>query len=249
MARRFSIISGLVLILSVFSIWDSGRAQVVSPGPIMRTIAGGGTTGGGLPIFDDFNRADSATLGGNWTEAKGDTAIFSNTARLVTGGFVDNLNVNSTSLGAVNGYSKITIIAQTVGLDFPCFIFRYTDSSSPFYILSWDLSAGCSWQRFANVAGSGVEIAAGDAGNISVGQSIGITWTGTGTGTEIRIWTNPTAAAPTSVSSWDGGSDPADLTFTTDPGTPVDTGQLVGFGGQQNTADTVRLDDFRANAL
>lgn len=220
----------------------------------VKTIVGvDNTSGGGLGSFsDNFTRADADALGtasggGTWTEANGDTDIFSNTARCSTGSFTSNINVNSTSLGSLSGYIKMTLVA---GLDYSYFVFRYTDASSPFYVLQIDSIAACYWLRFATAAdGSPATITNGDAGTISAGDAAGITWDGTGTGTVIRIWLRPTANAPTSVSSWDGGSDPADLEFNTDPASAVNVGQLCGFGGGQASADTLRFDNFFAGGI
>lgn len=218
---------------------------------VARKNAGGGPPGP-ASYSDDFTRGDSDTLGtasggGTWTEAAGDTDIFSNTARCSTGGFANNFNFNSTNLGSLSGYIKVTLVA---GLDYSYLAFRVTDGSSPFYVLQIDSVAACYWLRYASAAdGSPAEITNGDAGTISAGDAVGITWTGTGTGTVVSIWLRPTADSPTSVSSWDGGSDPADLVFNTDPASPVDTGQLSGFGGGQGSADTLRFAAFFSGGI
>lgn len=66
-------------------------------------------------------------------------------------------------------------------------------------------------------------------GGIANNDTFGVTITGTGNGTIVRVWKNPTGL-PVSPSNWDGDVTP-DITFTNDPASPIDTGLYIGFAG------------------
>lgn len=59
---------------------------------------------------------------------------------------------------------------------------------------------------------------------------MGVTISGTGTGTTAKIWKNPTNNTPVDADNWDSGSDPSDASLTASGGTYYDTGQYVGVG-------------------
>jgi hypothetical protein len=215
----------------------------------IKSINGLDATSSGATISDDFNRANSDTLGTGWTEHAGDTDIFSNTARFATGSFAKCLNTHSTSLGSDSGYCKMTLVTTPSG-GFPGFVFRFTDASSPYYSLDFDVgSNGIYWSYYPNVAGSGTDIGSDPTAAFTDGMTVGITWEGTGNSTVLRVWFDPSANAPTSVSSWDGASDPADYSMTDDPGTAVNSGTLVGIECFQSDADSTQVDDFYAGPL
>jgi hypothetical protein len=74
---------------------------------------------------------------------------------------------------------------------------------------------------------------------------IGITLTGTGNDTTIRIWRGVTADIPDSETSWDSDITPT-VTLTANPVTPVDTGTKVGLGAYStNRCDDLFFGDFR----
>lgn len=202
----------------------------------VKTIDGLDNTsgGGGVNVSDDFNRANSASLGANWTEAAGDTSIVSNTAETQTGGFGEVVNIYSaTSLNTVNQYIRFTVASGSSSV--PMAIFRYTNSASPFYSIQLDdINDLAEWIRHASIGGATTTIASTALTQSAASTTYGITMTGTGTSTEIRIWVNPTGNIPDSATSWGGDSTP-DVSFTTDPGSPVNTGNLVGFGGFTST--------------
>ena len=195
-------------------------------------------------VTDDFNRADSASLGGDWTEANGDAEIFSNTMRIVTGSFTNVFIPHNTALSGVDQYVKLQLGAD---VQYPIIMFRYTDASSPFYALYVDGNAGTvDWAHLPTASGSSttIEAAGSLGGNVANGgDTVSFTITGTGTSTTVRGWRNTTANAPTDAATWDGVG-PA-FTMVTDPGSPVNTGNQIGIGGTQGGAGSVlRYDNF-----
>lgn len=208
-----------------------------------RSPVGGGGGGSLAEFSDDFVRPDNASLGANWTEAAGDLDIFSDTLRCVTGGFAENVAIYSAEgLTTTSGYIRVT---RRDDGSFPSLIFRYTNSSSAFYYLSFS-NTNVSWNSRSAIGGSDTQIGSSVSITSGVGTVFAITWTGTGSGTEIRIWANPTGGSntPTSSSDWGGDVTP-DVTFTDDPGAnAVDSGAYVGLGGYQGSANTCRFEGF-----
>lgn len=200
-------------------------------------------------ITDNFDRADSASLGGDWTEANGDAEIFSNTLRIVTGGFTNVIIAHNTALAGVEQFCKVQLGAD---VQYPIVAFRYTDASSPFYVLFIDGNAGTvEWARLATASASSTTIEAGGSlgGNVAGGaDTCSFTITGTGTSTVVRGWRNTTANAPSDAATWDGVG-PA-FTMSADPASPVNTGNKVAIGGTQGGAGSVlRINNFWAGDI
>jgi hypothetical protein len=219
----------------------------------VKTVAGLDNTAGGGPaaFSDDFNRADSDSLGANWTEAAGDADIFSNSYRISTGSFGVVTSVYNTSTGSLTQYVLITMV--TAGTQYPWIVFRYTDASSPYYAFQLDGNNGnVSWYHYANAAASsGTQIGADVtlAGGAFSGQTLAMTITGTGAGTDIRLWKGVTGL-PSAADTWNGDNTPDASWLATDPaGNAVDSGMLVGIGGQQGSADANRMDNFFGGGL
>ena len=208
-----------------------------------RKASGGGGGGGAVNFSDDFNRADSTSIGSNWTEANGDFGISSNTLRLNSGSFVENMAIwSGNATPNAYQYLKATIVNDAGG--FISFLLRYENSSSPFYILYHDQNAGWEWYRYASVGGASTLIQSGDSGTFADGDSYGITIDGTGNSTVIRIWKNPTANTPVSASEWDSGDTTPELSLTNDPASPCDAGRYLGIGGSVSGASTAAFDNF-----
>lgn len=219
------------------------------------------TVGGGVPaaapsgaaFSDNFNRADNDSLGSNWTEAVGDADIASNALYFATGGWDPVLVSHNTSTNTVNQYVKISIPVanETYGQ----VVFRYTNSSTHFYTVAFNTPFSCEieWRHVAGSTGIGAENTIGtsvDMGSCSNGDSFGITITGTGDDTVVRVWHNPTANTPVSASEWDSGDTTPDASWTTNPGAnAVDTGNKVGFAGIQNSAGEITFDSFYAGDI
>jgi hypothetical protein len=212
-----------------------------------KTILGLDNTSGGSPaaFSDDFNRANGA-LGANWTVGDGAADVETNAWRMQTGSFGDVVSVFSgTPCNTANQYVKATFGSVTT--QYPALIFRYTDGSSPFYMFLFDGGNGeIQWYYYANVSSSGVQIGTPPtvAGGWNVGDEVGITLNGTGANTDVRIWKNCTGL-PSAADNWNGDTSPDATYLTTDPaGNAVDTGTLVGLGGQQSAANSCKFDDF-----
>lgn len=230
-------IKNIISILLCF-VWLTATHRAAAQGYYFARPA----AGGGLAAFsDNFDRANSTTLGANWTEDDPDLDIFSNTLRIVDGGFAQTYAFHTTSCSTVNQYGQIEIAAEG---GFPTMAFRYVNSSTEFYFMSFG-AITVNWNHAASLAGAQTQInAASGTIAMSAGTILSVTITGTGNSTVVRVWDDvPSGTTPTSASSWNGDTTP-DATFTDDPGNPVDTGFLIGIGGAQNTGNTERFDDF-----
>lgn len=199
--------------------------------------------GGGVNFSDDFVRPDSESLGPNWTEVVGNFDINSNAMRFRTASFAKQLAVYSgQATDTVDQYSKVAF-PTLLGSVYPEMAFRYTDSSTQFYSVQLlQAENQAKWQYYSSSAASSSTIATA-ALTVDSGDSFGITLEGTGTSTVVRIWRNPTGGIPDSATSWGGDATP-DVTFTTDPGTPVNTGNYIGVMGYQNAVNTIIVNAF-----
>jgi hypothetical protein len=217
----------------------------------VKTVAGlDNTSGGGPPFSYDFTGADLSA----WDSAKfttlsglGAPNIVSNQGNFPTGSF-SGMGVTYTggNTNTVNQYQRFTITFAS--LSFFQIIFRYTNSSSPFYVLEFDPTNGTFvWQRFANlaafIAGTGTDIQTDNTiAGWTNGDTVSCLVNGTTTSTEVNIWRNATGNAPTSAVLW-GGSAPG-ASMTNNPASPVDTGNVLGIAATQNTANSTKLDTW-----
>jgi hypothetical protein len=230
---RLAIIYTIIAALAGAQFWPS-------PGPGRAPYGGGG---GGLAAFsDDFNRADADALGANWTEISGDIDISGNAASATTGAYAYVFATYNSPVTTVNQYAYVIFPGGVV--EYPQILFRYTNSSSPFYHVEINCyNSITSFYSRSALAGTSTLISeVGTAGSACGGASYGITLTGTGASTVVRIWRNPTGSTPTSATDWGGDTTP-DYTHNTNPGAnAVDTGLTIGIGGQQNDPNTVKYD-------
>lgn len=203
-----------------------------------------------MAFSDDFNRANGDSLGANWTEATGDQDIVGNTMECLTFSFAENIAAyTGTSCGSVNQYVKVTLaITDHASARYPCIVFRYTAAASPMYkIFFWEDENQITFTRAANAADGGYETVQTITGvAIGVTDIIGATITGLGNSVEVRCWINPTGL-PNSATDWNGDTTP-DATFTTNPTTPIDTGNFVGLGMETGIA-TSAFDNFFGGGL
>ena len=228
-------------------LWVTGAAAfpVISRANRVMNLTGGGGGGGASAVNDDFNRG---SLGANWTVADGGAIIAGSTELNFTeGSFGENIIIYSagiTSDGA--GYVSFT---KRDGDTYPMIIFRYTNSTSPFYALEFDNSS-VNWVRRSQIGGTNSQVnASGGTGSFGDNQRIGMTYIGTGDSTIVRVWNIGTSRGlPTTADSWDGDSTP-EATFTDNPASPVNTGGYVGLGSYQGSANQAFMDDFRAGPL
>lgn len=193
-------------------------------------------------LSDDFNRTDSASLGASWTEAVDGTDIYSNTAMFVG---QDAINVHTTSCSDVNQYGKLSWTgASSTNSDQLRLYFRYTNSSSAFYSINFNLNGDTvSWLRHTGTSDLAGTSITSSAATIDDADTWGVTIDGTSTNTVVRCWKSPTGSAPNSATDWGGDTTP-DVTFTTDPASPVDTGNLIGFGIRSTNSYTVAADNW-----
>jgi hypothetical protein len=221
------------------ALWLPAAAAMGQQIVVVKKKAGGG----GLAAFsDDFNRADSDSLGANWTE-HGDMDILSNTLSVATTSYAWTFAIYATDVTTISQYAYVTFPA---GADeYPQVVFRFTNDSSPFYHVEVDGYIGLVkfFQR-SSLGGTSTQIGSDGStgGGAIAGQSYGFTITGTGASTAVRVWKNPTGTTPTSATNWGGDTTP-DAVWTTDPGgLAVNTGLKVGIGGQNGSANRVRFD-------
>lgn len=201
-------------------------------------------SGGGAPaaFSDNFDRADSADLGANWTQSAGAMAIFSNGLRQSTASYGRIFTIYNTPTTTVQQYIKVQFVND--GGEYPGIVLRYQDGSSGFYALYHDPSAVWEWSHYAGVGGSSTLIGTVDTGTFTDGDTYGITIAGVGASTVIRIWKNPTANTPVSATEWDSGDTTPEGTLADDPSSAADVGTLVGLTAAAGSANAVRLDSF-----
>jgi len=201
----------------------------------VKTINGVDNTGGGLASFsDDFIRADSDSLGSNWTEIAGDIDIVSNQANApATFDFSEKAAVyTGTACTTVDQYVKVTFPSSGAANTRPGIIVRFTNSSSPYYEIRFQMAGPGStinWYVMATAGGSETLVDFVSSFDDTLPGTVGLTVSGTGTSTVINLWNNPSANAPTSDSLWDGSGPTASLTGN--PASPVDTGNYAGIAG------------------
>ena len=198
----------------------------------------------GFQVSDDFNRADSGSLGSSWTEVEGDWEIDTNRLQPLSGTHAPNrLEYSGQNLSTINQYAAIKLSTWTGADSQATIIFRYTDNSSSYYRLFAGTEAGgVAWGLLGG--GEDDDIAAGSL-SFSSGDVFAATIEGRYNNTVIRIWKNPTATTPTSYNTW--GTNSPDLVLTnTSLVNSVETGNKVGLYSNFNNAGEVFLDDFYA---
>lgn len=196
-------------------------------------------------INDDFESADSLA---GWVVEQGAISETGGEMVVNTGGFVDNIAIHQTSVGSADQYVKFQF--GTSDRQYPIIVLRFTNDASEFYLLYVDGNNGqIDWYHFDSVGGTGTQLGTGTFGAAidGGGEAIGVTIEGTGTSTVLRFWRTLTADAPDSASSWDSGA--PDFSITTDPSNAVDTGNLVGLGATQGSADYNQYSEFWAGDL
>jgi hypothetical protein len=232
MAMRISLI--LLIAFTCYGQKAKGQTGLRSPA-FVASLAPRAAAGGGGAISDTFTGANGTSpTSGNWTEIAGNIEIQSNEANAPnTFDFTEKAAVYSgQSLSSVEQYIKVTFTANSVANTRPGIIFRFTNIASPYYNIRFQgAGAGstCYWIRMATAGGSETLIDDNVAQNYTFPFTVGVTCSGAGNATVIRVWNNPTANAPTSATSWDGGAE--SFALTDDPSSPVDTGNIIGIGG------------------
>jgi hypothetical protein len=231
-------------------------AKGVTGGVAVANISGATTTNNSAiaQFSDDFNRV---SLGANWSVVSGACDLSANKFRANTASFAFNLALYQTGSFGVTQYIKTKMV--TGQGEFAMWAFRYLNSSSPFYLVYFSGGGGGNhnkfeWQSYASLGASGNGLAPLTAAQTFVdGDTLGIIVSGTGTGTSVKLFKNPVAAAPLSATHWDSGDTPmATINWTGGfPGTgsPANTGTFMGIGGEQTVANTITHDDFAGGAI
>src|SRR4029077_9335740 len=235
-------LSKLLLLLSLSSCL--GGTWMASPG---KGSHASGAAAGNEAFSDNFDRADSGTLGANWTVATGSWAVDNNQDAPTTLGFAENVDIYASPCDTAEQYAKFTI---SVAGAYPGMTFRYTNSASPQYaIFFWVPEGKISWARKASAADSSYATVDSTGGSgtatISAGDIFGLPLSATGTSTVVRIWRSPPTNTPTSATNW-GGDTPPDSTFTADPTSPVDTGTGVGINAETGSSGSPKVNDWFA---
>ena len=206
---------------------------------------GGGGESEAVALEDDFDRANSSSLGADWTEVVGSMSISGSFLLFNSGSFSSNLAMNTTPVGVTTQYQRCTFSFGTGSIIFS-FVFRATSNTGAGYAIN--LMPGnneIEWFRYSNVAtGAGSQQIGGTSViTISNGDTFGVTVDGLGDNTIVRVWRNPTGL-PSAANNWNGDTTP-NLTLTSNPTTPADTGTLLGvYALMENSADCAINDWF-----
>lgn len=220
-----------------FTAWN-GVAQTAWNGTTISCASGSG-----VAFSDDFNRV-GPSLGANWTAFGPGTIIVANEANApVT---FDNTSKGAaytgTSCGSADHYVKITI---TTDVSKAGALLRYTDASTECYGVRMDLlNDTFTWNHLTTPAGTDSQVASSTTLTLAPGDSLGVTITGTGNSTVLRVWINPSGVHVEGdpADNWNGDTSP-DVTFTDDPADPVDSGNFVGLQGIWSGGD-ITWDNF-----
>jgi hypothetical protein len=194
---------------------------------------------------DNFNRANSSTVGASWNENITGVQIVSNQVQFTfTGGYTSIVWTQPVAVSAQ--YAKVSIDWAPGQPIIAGFLFRCSNTSNGTgYRLVWDSTADIIyWQQVSNMTttGGGTDIASA-AFSINVGETIGATLELTGNNTIVRVWKNPTGL-PSRANNWNGDTTP-DVTFTQNPATPRDAGTFIGLIGFAGTSSAdLLLDDW-----
>lgn len=231
-----------IIALLALAVPISDAQQVIAT----RSPAFRASAGGGLASFsDDFNRSDSDTLGsGTWTEMAGDVDIVSNEANApITFDFTERAAYYSgTACTTSSQYVKVTLGTATGG-NGAGVILRHTASGSLYQIQFDDDDNNIYWKYFPTAGGTSVTVQSLFAVTaFAYPVTVGVVVEGTGNSTVVRIWMSPSANAPTSTTSWDGGA--ATHSMSDDPATAADAGTYLGIGVDNVSGSAATWDNF-----
>lgn len=242
MKRRITtVIAALSILLLCGAVWARMTTMVIGQGAV--------TGGGGQAFAEDWNcgDSDSPTCDLTWTELSGDADISGNALLLYSQSYEKIVVVSSSALNTANGYCKFTYTGVDSGSGkYVHLVFRYTNNTSKYYYLEFQTNENViSWGMYDNVSDLESTVLNTDQSvTVTQNDSFGVTWTGTGDDTVIRVWRNPTSNTPISASEWDSGDTTPDASWTTNPGaSAVDSGTLVGFEGFQSSFGEIVIDN------
>lgn len=196
--------------------------------------------GGGPPPLAAFSDDFAGTLA-KWTINTGNWDINGGALRMNDGGFVDsNITFTDDTLTTTSGYFRAV---RGDDASFPRFGFRYSNDDGAHYALEISNTL-VGWYYYPTIGGSPTQIGGNFVTTTGIGTVIAITWElgGTGAGTRVRVWIDPTGDTPTGINDWGGAA--ADQLWENETGTAVNSGAYVFFGGSQGTANTNKWDNF-----
>ncbi len=134
---------GGAAIANVASVGGVAEANIASIGGIDNTAAGGVSTA----FSDNFNRADGAGLGANWTAVASAFNVDTNTAVSSAAG-TTIMAVPTTSASSANQWARVVI--NTADTNYAAVVLRYTNGSSPLYAVWVNKPSGIvEWTRQA----------------------------------------------------------------------------------------------------
>lgn len=112
---------------------------------------------GGVLLSDNFDRANSTSLGADWTEVAGDWTIASN--QLLPANSGQSLLRHTTDLNTDDHYCQITVVslASTTN-NYPAVLVRYSTSADTFYMGRFARPTN-TWEIARRVAGTFTTIA------------------------------------------------------------------------------------------
>jgi len=199
----------------------------------------------GQDFSDDFNRADSSSLGANWSANSGQINIASNQAVPNTAAYGKDTSIyTATACDTVEQYVRVTLATLTA-TSYAEVVLRFTNDSTHYYAVQFNTGGNIWWQYLANMADTSGSTIENIGTTVASGDIWGITITGTGASTVIRCWRNPTATRPVAADEWDSGDTTPEASFTADPGaSAVDTGNYLGIECFQGNASETAYDNF-----
>jgi hypothetical protein len=199
---------------------------------------------------DDFEcaNADSPDCDVDWTEEQGDVDVQDLVAANGAGSFAKGLVVAPT-LSSAEQFGSFNLDQSGSAAFYAGLTLRYTNSSSPYYeVIFWTNEDIVQWGYFTAAADTTADsIGSNQALTIADDDFFGITITGTGTSTVVRVWRNPTGAV-TAADNWNGDNTP-DVAWTDDPPSPVDSGNIAGFALYGNSFGNALVDNITLGDL
>jgi len=189
---------------------------------------------GGQDFNDNFTGSNGDNPSGNWTEYNTTEWQIQNNELYLGSGSTDSAIIYTGQiLDTTTQYAKVLISCTPSNDIYVGLIFRWTDSSSTFYIVDIGNSPVDVSLWYATSSTFGTQGQIGTASTLSIvdGDTIGVTLTGTGAATVVRIWKNPTANTPISVTEWDAGDSTPDVTLNPDTSSHEASGKYVGIYG------------------
>lgn len=186
----------------------------------------------GCSISDDFSGGT-----GNWTAVNGTWAITAGQYGTSTANGYRRSNYTACAAGGADQYVRTDCIAPDSGGDYVGCVLRSGASGNCYAV--YGTTGSVAWKVIADDGTSVEDVATGGQAWNS-GDTLGFQVTGTGNSTEVKIWVNPDGAADSTPASWGA----ADVTYTTDPSSPVDSGDYVGALTYSTDADDAYIDNF-----